>query len=207
MEIIKTTYERLCVKPSDINEHLPTICRYAQDCESVFETGVRGCVSSWAILYGLTQNNKSEKFMFMNDIDVCKIDPLIAAANSLPPGLKVAAFYKWQNNLEIQLPRSVDMTYIDTWHVYAQLKRELAKFAPLTNKYIVMHDTTVDEVYGETIRNGWNAAEQSKKTGFPVAEINCGLGRAIEEFLAANPEWELREKYTNNHGLTVLKRI
>ena len=27
------------------------------------------------------------------------------------------------------------MTFIDTWHVYAQLKRELKKFSRFTNKY------------------------------------------------------------------------
>ena len=33
---------------SDINEHLVTLSKYAYECESVFETGFHGCVSSWA---------------------------------------------------------------------------------------------------------------------------------------------------------------
>jgi len=41
MEKIKETYEILCSNPSDINEHLPILFRYAQECDSVFETGVR----------------------------------------------------------------------------------------------------------------------------------------------------------------------
>ena len=99
------------------------------------------------------------------------------------------------------------MTFIDTWHVYPQLKRELDKFSVITNKYIIMHDTTIDEIVGETIRNKWNAVEQSQSTGFTVEDINTGLGKAIDEFLIANPQWKLLEKYTNNNGLTVLERV
>jgi hypothetical protein len=99
------------------------------------------------------------------------------------------------------------MTFIDTWHIYGQLKRELAKFSKITNKYIIMHDTTVDEWYGETIRSGWNAKQQSIETGIPEEEINKGLWPAVEEFLNENKEWILLERYTNNNGLTVLKRV
>lgn len=38
-----------------------------------------------------------------------------------------------------------------------------------------MHDTTVDEIYGETIRCYMNAEEQSIESGIPVEEINKGL--------------------------------
>ena len=58
MEYVKRNYEFLCRRPSDINEHLPTLFAYTTDCESVVELGVRGCVSSWAFLYGLLNNNK-----------------------------------------------------------------------------------------------------------------------------------------------------
>jgi len=121
--------------------------------------------------------------------------------------LDVQVDVEWKNNLDLQLTENVDMCFIDTWHVYGQLKRELAKFAPLTNKYIIMHDTTVDEIVGETIRSGMNAVEQSIQTGIPVDEINCGLGKAIDEFLQENSEWIMKEKFTNNNGLTVLHKI
>ena len=98
-------------------------------------------------------------------------------------------------------------TIIDTWHVYGQLKREMEKFNIITNKYIIMHDTTVDEWQGETIRNGWDASQQSLETSIPVEEINKGLWPAIEEFLQNNPNWVLHERYTNNNGLTILKKI
>ena len=144
--------------------------------------------------------------MLMNDIDACNITQLLDAVNLLKPG-EVDVSYIWKNNLELELSETFDMTFIDTWHVYGQLKRELAKFAPLTNKYILLHDTTVDKIYGETIRGGLDAVMQSLQTGIPVSEILCGLGRAVDEFLARNPKWILLTEYTNNNGLTVLKRV
>ena len=81
----------------------------------------------------------------------------------------------------------------------------------ITNKYIVMHDTTIDEIYGETVRLsnilGWDANKQSQETGIPVEEINCGLWRAIEEFLDKNDNWILKKRYMNCYGLTILERI
>ena len=46
----------------------------------------------------------------------------------------------------------------------------------------------------------------SQKSGIPVEEITKGLGPAISEFLENNPEWYIKEKFTNNNGLTVLAK-
>lgn len=70
-----------------------------------------------------------------------------------------------------------------------------------------MHDTTVDEVYGETIRYGMNARQQSEMSGIPIEEINKGVCPAIEEFLFSNKNWIIEKRFTNNNGLTILKRI
>ena len=70
-----------------------------------------------------------------------------------------------------------------------------------------MHDTTLDGVYGETIRCNWNAQFQSEQTGIPVEEIKRGLQPAIDEFLQSNKDWEIQEVFTHNNGLTVLKRL
>jgi hypothetical protein len=98
-------------------------------------------------------------------------------------------------------------TTVDTWHVYAQLKRVLDKFSKVTNKYIIMHDTTVDEWEGESIREHFNIDAQIKNTGFPRDEITRGLWLAISEFLSGHPEWVLHQRFTNNNGLTILKRV
>ena len=54
-------------------------------------------------------------------------------------------------------------------------------------KYIGFHDTTTFAEVGE------------------YKEV--GLWPAIEEFLSSNPEWVIAEKFENNNGLTILKRI
>jgi hypothetical protein len=203
MDEIQAHYMYLSRTPCDINEHLPTLYKYATECESVFESGVRGCISSWAFVYGLLNNNKSSRRILLNDITSCPIQSLLDATNDLD----IKVNFKWINNLNLNMTEAVDLTFIDTWHVYGQLKRELAKFAPLTKKYIIMHDTTLDEVYGETIRMGWNAENQSRESGIPVEEITRGLWPAVEEFLAANPDWVVKERFTNNNGLTVLARV
>ena len=203
MDIIENRYVQLCQQYSDIYEHLPTLYEYATECESVFESGVRGCVSSWALANGLLHNGKPSPRMFLNDITSCPIQDFLDATNDLDIIVK----YKWINNLKLDLKDNFDLTFIDTWHVYGQLKRELAKFAPRTNKYILMHDTTLDEVYGESIRERSDVEAQSRESGIPVEEITRGIWPAVEEFLAEHPEWTLRERFTNNNGLTVLARV
>jgi len=204
MDYIEKKYIDLCNQPSDINEHLPTLYKYATKCESVVELGVRGCISSWALSYGLLNNNSSnKKKILLNDISPCDINELLHVTKNVDIEVK----YEWINDLELDIKEKVDLTFIDTWHVYGQLKRELDKFSLITNKYIIMHDTTVDEIYGETIRCNYNLAEQLKQSGFSVEEINCGLGKAISEFLDNNKNWRMLEKYTNNNGLTILERL
>lgn len=206
MNTVVTNYSNYSNTPSDINEHLPTLAKYAADCESVIELGVRGCVSSWAFCYGLVNNGKQTKKMLLNDIEPCEIQLLLEVAKSPDVGVDIS--FQWINDLEMNTDNlETDLTFIDTWHVYAQLKRELEKFSKITKKYIIMHDTVVDSIHGETIRLGWDAERQSKDTGFPVEEINRGLVPAIKDFLNTNPEWILFEHYDNNNGLTILKHV
>lgn len=203
MDRVNSKYTELCNTGSDINEHLPTLYKYAKDCESVFETGVRGCISSWALAKGLLENEKPIKKLFLNDISPCNISALLDSTRALP----IKIDYEWKTNLQIELPYSVDMTFIDTWHVYGQLKRELAKFSKVTKKYIAMHDTTIDAIHGETIRGSMNAERQAAESGFPIEEVRCGLQKAIDEFLRDNSDWVLDVRYINNNGLTILRKL
>ena len=150
-----------------------------------------------------SNNNSDKKSILVNDILECDINELLHATKDL----NVVVKYEWINDLELNIDNNVDLTFIDTWHIYGQLKRELNKFSAITNKYIIMHDTTVDAIEGETLRFSLDADAQSKESGIPVEEIKCGLWRAIEEFLDNNKSWKLLERYHNNNGLTILERI
>ena len=205
MEKIRTRFNELCAKPSDINEHLPTLYRYARDCDSVIECGVRGCVSSWALLYGLLDSDRNaKKRLVLNDIQECNVHALLDASLAFPDNIDVCT--AWLSNLLLEIDEPVDMVFIDTYHVYGQLKRELAHFAPHTQKYLVMHDTTIDGITSESVRNKHDIPTKMLETGYTEYEITQGLWQAVEEFLADHPEWTLLERYVNNNGLTVLAR-
>ena len=203
--LVEEKYQILSNTQSDIFEHLPTLRKYASEWESILEMGVRRCVSSWALALGLLENGNSIKRLYMNDINVCNTDEIENATKETELQIKTI----WKNNLEVDLEEDVDLAFIDTWHVYGQLKRELARFAPRTRKYIIMHDTTIDEIRGESLRtiHKCDPEEQSRVSGIPIDEILKGLGPAIDEFLSDNSDWVLHEKFTNNYGLTILKRV
>ncbi len=191
-------YKELCLTKSDINEHLPTLYRYALECDSVLECGVRGCTTSWAFLYALHDRPST---LLLNDITECNVKELLSYEH------KTKVITEWCSDLDLVLEKPVDLVFIDTFHVYGQLKRELTKFAPLCNKYIILHDTEIDGKRGECIRVGWSPTMMSNRTGIPYDELLLGLQLAIAEFLLNNPNWKIKEKFVNNNGLTVLERI
>jgi hypothetical protein len=187
-------YLSACKTPSDINEHLPTLRALAAECDTVAEFGVRGIVSTWALLAA------QPRALYMVDIVPVDVRGVQAVAG------RTQVRFLQANSATVALP-PVDMLFIDTWHVYAHLKRELAQHAPNVRKYIAMHDTVVDAVDGESLRCGMDVAAQAAASGYPEAEIRKGLQPAIAEFLAAHPAWTQVAHYENNNGLTVLKRI
>jgi len=200
---LEIKFKILKLKKSDINEHLETLSKYASTTQTILETGVRGVVSSWALIHGLYNNKSSEKSIFLNDIEPCDINEILKISENLNINLE----FEWRNNLKLELDRNFDLVFIDTWHVYGQLKRELKKFSAVTNKYIILHDTTLDGDIGETIRLGWDSEQQSRESGYTIEEIEKGLWPAVEEFLDENENWQLEKRFTNCNGLTILKNI
>ena len=197
---IQENYARACAVRSDINEHLPTLKAYAGKCTTVTECGVRGVVSSWAFADAL-QGRPGARLVQVDldtNANVLRFGDVARAAG-------ISVTFHHQSDLECPM-EPTELLFIDTWHIYGHLKRELARWHSEVSKYIILHDTTVDEWQGETIRCGWDAEAQSKSSGIPVAEIRKGLWPAVEEFLVAHPEWVLEKRYTNNNGLTILSR-
>lgn len=96
MELVQDKFVQLSNnqfgKSVDIYEHLPTLSNYASKCESVFETGVRGCVSSWAFVHGLLNNNSLNKKLLMNDISSCNIEEFLSVTKELPLVIE----YEWK---------------------------------------------------------------------------------------------------------------
>lgn len=150
MEEIDAKYTHLCDWPSDINEHLPTLRRLARQCDTVAEFGVRGIVSTWALLKGLAEgpepaaeqlqapaNDAADsaaaavaaggqgppKRLLCVDIDpIPGIDAVAAAAECVGVSLS----FQQGDSAKVELAEDVDLLFIDTWHVYGHLKRELS---------------------------------------------------------------------------------
>jgi hypothetical protein len=199
--MIPSNYKRVCDTRSDINEHLPTLRRYASQCSSVAEMGVRSVVSTWAFLQGLLDTGKPASLQCIDINDVPAIPDISHMVSHYDISLSFVKGDSATTRIE-----PVDLLFIDTWHVYAHLKRELAFHCKSVNKYIIMHDTTLYGDRGESVKCGWNTAEQAAKSGYPEAEIRMGLEPAVREFLEWHPEWFVKEVFTNNNGLTVLEK-
>lgn len=176
--MLQEIYNEKCSITSDINEHLPTLKKYAEECEHITEMGVRWIVSTYAFLMGKPKKMVSYDINFINTDQIKEM-----VKNDTEFEFKVAD----TTNLEIE---TTDLLFIDTLHNYNQLKIELELHGNKAKKYLIFHDTTLFE-YGDEKHN-----ESEKK----------GLWPAIEEFLEVNPHWEILERYTNNCGLTILKR-
>jgi hypothetical protein len=198
MEKILEKYKQLSDTPSDINEHLHTLKKYAEECETIVEMGVRRVVSTWAFLAG------NPKKLISIDLH----NPTNFGSNIqevydavIPTNID---FSFVENDSLVYKMEPCDLLFIDTWHDYLQLKKELDRHHQNVKKYIILHDTSTfgfkDEgIYDDYQRNVLHLSRE--ETNLPK-----GLWPAVEEFLYNNRNWVIWEKNPNNNGLTVLKR-
>ena len=180
MSNITSIYNQLCETPSDIHQHLPTLMKYASECEHITEMGVRGVVSTFALLMG------EPKRMISYDINWSQgIEGLVKEVNE--NGIDFD--FRIGDTTDLTIAET-DLLFIDTLHNYNQLKKELELHSDKVRKYLIFHDTTSFEFIGESYEG-------------KVDEK--GIWYAIEELLEEG-KWELKERFTNNNGLTILKR-
>lgn len=198
MNNTEEVYKTLCMFVSDINEHLPTLKKYAKECEHVTEMGVRWVVSTYAFATA-----KPKKFISIDIVDPRQLTKETSHWDNYQCGKRIEQIidycssnmvdYKFvlgdTTQMEIE---ETDLLFIDTLHTYKQIKIELDLHGNKAKKYLIFHDTENFRYRDETGENG-----ESGKTG---------IWPAIEEFLADNPHWKVHEIFTNCNGLTILKR-
>jgi hypothetical protein len=175
-------YELKCKQRSDINEHLPTLKRYAEECSHVTEMGVRSIVSTYGLLAG-----RPEK---MVSIDITH--PAFAGGdhkllNSVTKDAGINYTFILGDTRKVEIEET-ELLFIDTHHSYGQLQAELAKHGSKVSKYIILHDT---QIYGFT--------DMGNSKG-------RGLMPALYEFMELHQEWFIKEHFDNNNGLTVVAR-
>ena len=189
---IEEKINQLSETPSDINEHILTLYKYGQECNHITEMGVRSIVSTWPLLGSFP--NIMVSYDIQNPSNHGQnINEVYEAAESYGVNFKFIE----ANVLDVEIDPT-DLLFIDTWHAYKQLKAELNLHADKASKYIILHDTTLFGFQDETSYESWG--DEWKGGG-------KGLRPAVEEFLKSNPHWILHERFENNNGLTVLKRI
>ena len=198
-------FEGQCLTSTDINEHLPTLRDLASQCTSVVEMGVRGIISTYALLAGLLPHaSPSGPRPSLLCVDIDPID--MAEVKNLADAAGIDLEFVMHDSATVDMPRA-DMLWIDTFHVYGHLKRELEAHHAKAGKYIAMHDTEVDAIEGEALRQNMDLEAIANKFGYSQEDVRNGLRRAIDEFLVAHgDEWVMVAHYPNNNGLTVLKR-
>ena len=186
MMIADKWFRKLSTTPSDINEHLPTLRRYAERCDVVVELGVRYIVSTWAFVAA-----KPKKLISVDIVDPdthpagkgCRLEHVQQACRETGTDFQ----FLLEDSRYADLPEH-DLLFIDTIHNYAVLKEELRIQSPKTRNYIILHDTVAFGYRNEVGRGP-------------------GINKAIKEFLAANADWQVREVFPNNNGLTVLAKF
>lgn len=175
---------------TDINQHLETIRKYASECEHVTEMGVRGIISTWALLAA-----KPKKIVCYDVSNINVSEPKKASEEDGIEFIFINA-----DVLTVSIEKT-DLLFIDTLHRYLQLKKELEAHASNVNKYIIMHDTTTFGTIDEPIY-------QSNCKLLNINSEKQGLVPALEEFMISEEgkNWKIKEVFTNNNGLTVIER-
>ena len=181
-------YQDVRQQPSDVNEHMDTLRALSRATlvhgqGKVAEFGTRTGRSTLALLAGRPAQ-----------LTTCDVDPVALHATEamLRPHASAEGvdFETYLGNTVVMPVISpVDLLFVDTYHTYEQLKRELQRHGKQARFWIALHDT-------ETF--GWEG------------EDGCtpGLRRAIEEWIIApgNDDWSVLVDYRNNNGLMVLQR-
>jgi hypothetical protein len=193
--LILKKYQELVVTPSDINEHLPVLKRYAEECDVIVEMGVRWIVSTWALLAG-----KPKKLTSLDLYNPSKFGGNLQEVYNASSESQINFEFIEHDSLTYNM-EECDLLFIDTWHDYLQLKKELFRHHTKAKKYIIFHDTVS---FGYKDEGG---ADIMGTTNNVETNLPKGLNAAIEEFLFWNKEWTMWEKRPNNNGLTVLKKI
>lgn len=178
---IEILFDKFSSAPSDINEHLRTLREYASRSAHVTEIGCWRGYSSLALLAGL--RDRGGGHLHLLDIDRGYLDNVVRV---LTPYLgNVDLTVTCGSSLEVDIPVT-DFLFIDSWHVYRQLREELSRHGNQARGFIACHDTVS---FGESGEDG----------------SEPGLRAALEEFVESFPQWAVIEDFENNNGLMVLE--
>jgi len=148
----------------DCVPHYRTLTRLA-DVPVVVELGVRGGVSTWALLDGLPADGR----LYSVDIIDCTVPPRVSG----DPRWAFLVGDDLDPEVQHRLPEHADLVFIDTSHTYEQTVAELAYTLTLTPARIALHDYALDAVRRAVSefcdREGWHIeVNEQSQWGFVV---------------------------------------
>lgn len=192
---IQQRYLQCRVTNSDINEHLPTLYNLATEVEKITEFGTRDGESTTAFLAAIQNTAKT-----LTCYDLYR-SVNIEIFEEFPN-------YKFYNADTLQTTiNKTDLLFIDTLHTYFQLFNELNLHSQQVSKYIALHDTTTYGEQDEPFYLPVHFVKMSDKAYTTTQKT--GLNSAVDDFLNLTNDganWHVFQTYTNNNGLTILKR-
>jgi len=182
IEPLEVRYSRLCAEPSDINEHLPLLRALAERCKHVTEIGMRGGVSTTALLAAKPET--------MISWDINPLAVISQTASDLWCLSKDHTAFQPRvgDSLKVEIEET-DLLFIDSFHSGKQLQQELRKHGEKARRFIALHDV---ELYGEVGEDG------SVPGLVPVIR----RWRRLEVYPLFRPALWL----TNDNGMIVLQR-
>lgn len=143
---IHDIYHERCRMQTDINEHLPTLFRYAKRCEHVTEFGIRDGHSTHALLAGLDEQKGT---LISYDIMPIRFEKPICNAEWIPIV---------RDTKDIDLFVFTDLLFVDSNHKYPHVRMELFNYQKFIRRWIIMHDTDPqrDIRYGDGVCKAMN---------------------------------------------------
>lgn len=187
---IEDTYEWICTNPEDqrgrnsihwMAEYMPILNGVARECSHITEFGINQVVSTWAFLHARPEKLVSvDKDLHRNPVKHTKwtsnrwLDSAIQLAREEHIEFEVIEGDTTEIDIE-----PTDLLFIDTYHHYDHVKKELQRHKDKVSTYIIAHDT----------------------------RLFAGIVPALTEELIDTGEFELATECTGSAGMNIYSRI
>lgn len=121
----------------DMEPHVEQLTKYARGKRTIVEFGLRGAVSTWAMLEGMPEDGR----LFGIDID---------PGAPIPDRVRNDPRFEFVvgSSLTAPLPDHADLVMIDASHEFAMTVAELMRAASLTPQVILLHDYLYEHTPG-----------------------------------------------------------
>ena len=200
---IRARYEAEIRIGGNVEKHMPVLFALASGFANITELGVHSVHSSWAFARAASDGAALGERITYRALDIARdnrVDELEAAMRQCPG---VTFSFTEADDLLVDVWES-NFLFIDTWHTYKQLTRELQRWPQAVSHYIALHDTVLFANHDENEAQ----ASRRKETLFDGLPVRQGLKVAVQEFLESSEglKWQVFEHYANQNGVMVLQR-